>query len=151
MNIRKVQETDVDDIFNLTKQFATSFETDYVLFKISFNSLIQEPSAHFLLAEENEKIIAYCLGFDHYTLYANGKVAWLEEIFVLEDHRRHGVARLLMSEFENWARFRNSKLVGLATRRARDFYTSIGYEDSAIFLENYFRKLENKNSVSHLA
>ncbi|EMJ90504.1 acetyltransferase (GNAT) domain protein [Leptospira alstonii serovar Pingchang str. 80-412] len=90
-----------------------------------------------MLAEENNKIIAYCLGFDHYTLYANGKVSWLEEIFVSEEYRRKGIARILMSEFENWARFRNSKLIGLATRRAKDFYTAIGYEDSAIF----FRKL----------
>jgi GNAT superfamily N-acetyltransferase len=137
MNIRKVEESDVEKIFNLTKQFATSFKTDYKLFKISFNALLEEPSACFLLAEENHNISAYCLGFDHYTLYANGRVSWVEEIFVLEEYRRKGIARILMANFENWARSRNSKLIGLATRRAKDFYSSLGYEDSAIF----FRKL----------
>ncbi len=137
MKIRRVEESDVENIFNLTKQFATSFKTDYTLFKVSFNVLIKEPSAYFLLAEENHNTFAYCLGFDHYTLYANGRVSWIEEIFVLEEYRRKGIARSLMDEFENWARFRNSKLIGLATRRAKDFYSSLGYEDSAIF----FRKL----------
>jgi hypothetical protein len=42
-----------------------------------------------------------------------------------------------MREFEEWARSRGSRLVALATRRATDFYLSLGYEESA----TYVRKL----------
>jgi hypothetical protein len=42
-----------------------------------------------------------------------------------------------MEGFEKWAQARDSKLVGLATRRAAPFYIALGYEESAIF----FRKV----------
>ncbi|EMF91272.1 hypothetical protein LEP1GSC005_1843 [Leptospira santarosai str. ST188] len=42
-----------------------------------------------------------------------------------------------MTSFEEWGKNRGSKLIGLATRRAKDFYLALGYEESALF----FRKL----------
>jgi len=56
---------------------------------------------------------------------------------VSEDVRRRGVGRRLMESFEQWARSRQSKLIALATRRAAQFYQSIGYDESA----TYFRRL----------
>jgi GNAT superfamily N-acetyltransferase len=79
----------------------------------------------------------YFLGFDHFTFYANGRVSWVEEIMVVEEIRRHGIGRLLMESFKQWARQRQGKLISLATRRAASFYTDIGYDESA----TYFRKL----------
>ena len=76
-------------------------------------------------------MVGYCLGFDHHTFYANGRVAWVEEITVKEPVRRRGVGKALMENFEEWSRNRGSKLVALATRRAASFYGSIGYEESA--------------------
>ena len=89
------------------------------------------------MAEENGEVIGYCLGFDHYAFYANGRVSWVEEIMVQEDRRKEGIGRDLMDAFEEWAKSRGSRLVGLATRRAASFYQALGYEDSAVF----FRKL----------
>ena len=80
---------------------------------------------------------AACLGFDHDTFFANGRVAWVEEIMVDEDVRGRGVGKALMQAFEAWARGRDLKLVALATRRAGQFYLALGYEDSA----TYFRKM----------
>jgi GNAT superfamily N-acetyltransferase len=74
---------------------------------------------------------------DHYTLFANGRVAWVEEIMVRADMRGQGIGRALMEAFEAWARSRSSRLVALATRRAAPFYAALDYEESAI----YFRKL----------
>jgi len=87
--------------------------------------------------EADDGVIGYCLGFDHYAFYANGRVSWVEEIMVQEDRRKEGVGRDLMAAFKEWARSRGSRLVGLATRRAAPFYLALGYEDSAVF----FRKL----------
>jgi GNAT superfamily N-acetyltransferase len=77
------------------------------------------------------------LGFDHYTFFANGRVAWVEELMVREPFRRQNIGQCLMQAFEAWAKARGCKLVGLATRRAAAFYQAIGYEESA----TYFRKL----------
>lgn len=137
MKIRKVQPEDLESVFKLTKLFATSFKIDRELFEISYLNLLSDSSTHFLLAEVNDLVIGYSLGYDHYALYANGRVAWIEEIFVLEEYRRNGVASSLMNEMEKWAISRNAKLIALVSRRAKDFYLSIGYEESAM----YFRKL----------
>lgn len=83
------------------------------------------------------EIVAYCLAFDHYAFYANGRVTWVEEIMVREDLRRKGIGKDLMESVEQWAVIRESKLIGLATRRAASFYNEIGYDESAIF----FRKM----------
>ncbi len=137
VKIRKANQNDTDIMFTLVKHFATSFMPERKSFDISLNSLVSEESAFLYVAEYNGEVVGYCLGFDHYAFYANGRVSWVEEIMVREDLRKKGIGRTLMSSFEDWARSRNSKLVALATRRAAHFYSAIGYEDSA----TYFRKL----------
>lgn len=95
------------------------------------------PDAFVAVASDGEQVIGYLLGFDHHTFYANGRVSWVEEIVAAENLRRRGVGRQLIESFEQWARSRQSKLVGLATRRAASFYRNLGYDESA----TYFRKL----------
>ena len=77
------------------------------------------------------------LGLDHFTFFANGRVAWIEEVMVHQDWRQRGVGRALTTAFESWTVNRGAKLIVLATRRAAEFYQSLGYEESA----TYFRKL----------
>jgi GNAT superfamily N-acetyltransferase len=82
-------------------------------------------------------VVGYLLGSYHGTFFANGSVACIEELMVSESVRRRGVASMLMSSAEEWARSIPSAYVSLASRRARDFYLRNGYEDSATF----FRKV----------
>jgi GNAT superfamily N-acetyltransferase len=78
--------------------------------------------------------VGYLLGFEHLTFYANGRVAWVEEVFVRGDQRGRGAGRALMGAFEDWARGRGCALTALATRRAAPFYHALGYQDSAAYL-----------------
>jgi GNAT superfamily N-acetyltransferase len=88
------------------------------------------------VACEANEVVGYVLGISHPTFYANGNVAWVEEIMVGEGHRGKGTGKSLMDHFEAWAKSRECRLVSLATRRAADFYQAIGYVESAA----YFRK-----------
>lgn len=135
--IRNALLTDQDAIFVLVTQFATSFTPQRSAFEGSFTRLLSNEAACLLVAESDEEIVGYCLGFDHETFYANGRVAWVEEIMVQEAFRRHHVGQGLMDAFEAWAVARGSILVALATRRAASFYKTLGYEESA----TYFRKI----------
>jgi GNAT superfamily N-acetyltransferase len=135
--IRPAQLSDSDALFSLAKTFATSFAVERTAFDPAFAALIHSADAFVAVAADGERVVGYVLGFDHHTFYANGRVAWVEEIMVAEDVRRRGAGRQLMESFERWARTRQSKLVALATRRAAPFYRSLGYDESAI----YFRKL----------
>jgi len=137
VTIRIANPEDRETVFALAEELATSFSVEIEPFRDSFADIIGDPSAICLVAEGKSGIVGYLLGFDHRAFYANGFVSWVEEIFVIEDLRREGLGEALMKHFEDWCIERGSKLVGLATRRASDFYKAINYEESAIF----FRKL----------
>jgi GNAT superfamily N-acetyltransferase len=137
MQIRKASIDDSEQLFILAKDFSTSFKPEKMAFEKSLTELLKDNSAYLIVAVIENKIIGYCLAFDHYTLFANGRVSWVEEIMVQEKHRKNAVGKALMADVEEWAGNRKSKLVALATRRAAAFYKAIGYEESAA----YFRKL----------
>ncbi len=135
--IRPAGPSDREAVFELAARFATSFVVDQQAFAVAFDALLEQESAYLLVAEKEGSVIAYCLAFDHLTLFANGRVTWVEEVMVRADRRRSGIGARLMQAVEDWARLRRSRLVGLATRRAAPFYRALGYEESA----TYFRKL----------
>lgn len=137
ISIRKATERDADVLFALARDFATSFAPERAAFETALADITAIEEGNLSVAEVDGDVVGYCLGFDHYTFYANGRVSWVEEIAVKESMRRVGVGRALMANFEEWSRERGSRLVALATRRAAPFYRSIGYEESATF----FRRL----------
>jgi len=135
--IRRARISDLGDVFDLTRKFATTFRPEFVPFKESFHYLITQDDASLLVCEESAQVVGYLLGFDHHVLFANGRISFVEEIMVREDLHRRGHGAALMTHFEQWARSRGSKMVALVTRRAAGFYLRLGYEESA----TYFRKL----------
>ena len=135
--IREARIADVESVLPLVEEFVTSFAVDRDAFRTSFQKLIVDDSALVLVAETGGSLVGYCLGFVHGTFYANGPVAWLEEIMVQAEHRRSGLGGRLMEAFEAWAKQKDAILSALSTRRATRFYEAIGYEESA----TYYRRL----------
>lgn len=121
----------------LAAQFATSFVVDERSFQTAFAAALHAPDAYLAVAEIDGRIVGYVLAFRHVTFFANGPVAWVEELMVDPQHRQRGVGRQLMQRVEGWAADHDCRLVALATRRAAAFYQAIGYHESA----TYFRKL----------
>lgn len=134
--VRRAGPPDGPAIFLLARAFATSFAVEQPAFERAFAELLTQPDALLAVAEADGEIAGYVLGFDHVTFFANGRVAWVEEIMVGNSFRRRGLGRLLMGAFEQWAAGRDAKMIALATRRAADFYRALGYQESAA----YFRK-----------
>jgi len=136
--VRVASAADADALFGLAAEFATTFRPHRDAFEDNFQRLLGEPDAVLLVAEaEHGRLRGYLLGFDHLTFFANGRVGWIEEMFVAAAARRRGVGRDLITRFEQWARRRDAALIALATRRAAAFYAAMGYDESAA----YFRKL----------
>jgi GNAT superfamily N-acetyltransferase len=136
MTIRPAEPSDSPALFLLARAFATSFAVEQAAFERAFAELLTQPEAFLTVAEMDGEVAGYVLGFDHLTFFANGRVAWVEEITVSEPFRRQGVGRRLMEAFNAWATERGAKMIALATRRAAEFYGTLGYEESAA----YFRK-----------
>ena len=135
--IRSATLTDEPAVHSLAAEMATSFVVERESFRRSLGELLASGNAVLLVAETGGEVSGYVLGFTHPAFYANGRVAWVEEIAVRPEQRRQRIGALLIEEFERRSFEAGAKLVALATRRAADFYLAIGYEESA----TYFRKL----------
>jgi GNAT superfamily N-acetyltransferase len=135
--IRHAGAGDIDGVAALAAELAMSFEFSPEQFRVSYPALLAAGGACLLLAADGSESAGYLLGFRHLTFYANGPVAWVEEVVVRDRDRGQGIGRALMDAFEEWAAAEGCALVALATRRAAPFYLTLGYEESA----TYFRKV----------
>jgi GNAT superfamily N-acetyltransferase len=137
--IRPATAADAGAVADLAGELAQSFAFSRASFDAHYPALLAAGHACLLVAvtgadAAGDGCAGYLLGFEHLTFYANGRVAWVEEVFVRGDQRGRGIGRALMTSFERWARGRGCALVALATRRAAPFYHALGYEDSAAYL-----------------
>src|ERR1700756_3948077 len=101
-SIRRARPDDLEEVFELTLGLATTFRPEIDAFRKSFDHLIAQDDTLLLVVEESGRLLGYLLGFDHYALTANGRVAWIEEVMVQKDRRREGLGRQLMQQFEEW-------------------------------------------------
>ena len=132
--IRPATAADAGAVAGLAGELAQSFAFWRASFDEHYPALLAAGHACLLVADAGADRVGYLLGFEHLTFYANGRVAWAEEVFVRGDLRGRGIGRDLMSAFEDWAQRRGCALVALATRRAVPFYRALGYQESAAYL-----------------
>lgn len=137
IEIRPAEAGDAEQLWPLVEDFAVSYRPERSAFERSFRDLLDRSDTLVLVAVSDAgAVVGYLLGSVHGTFFANGPVAWIEELMVSESVRRLGVAAKLLSSAEDWARDLPAAYVALASRRAGDFYLKMDYEESA----TYFRK-----------
>lgn len=134
IQVRHASIADAGAVAGLAGDLAMSFAFSREQFDVSYPALLDADGACLLLAVSGDDYLGYLLGFRHFTFYANGPVAWVEEILVSREQRGRGVGRALMTAFEQWSAGHDCVLVALATRRAMPFYLALGYEESATYL-----------------
>jgi len=135
--IKPAAAGDAGAVAGLAAELAQSFTLSRTRFHLAYPALLATGGAYLLVAVDGQEHLGYLLGFQHLTFYANGPVAWAEEVYVRRQDRGRGVGRALMTAFEQWADAQGCVLIALATRRAAPFYRALGYEESA----TYFRKV----------
>jgi GNAT superfamily N-acetyltransferase len=101
--VRPAEAGDLVAVASLAGELAQSFAFSEERFRASYPSLLADHGARLLLAADGPEVIGYLLGFRHLTFYANGPVAWVEEVVVRPGDRGRGVGGALMSAFEQWA------------------------------------------------
>ena len=80
--VRRAEAGDATAVAGLAAELAQSFTFSGTRFRLSYPALLDAEDACLLLAVDGEESLGYLLGFWHLTFYANGPVAWVEEIFV---------------------------------------------------------------------
>ena len=139
ITVRPAVVDDVDAVWPLARDLATSYVVDRDTYATIFPGLVAEPSVLLLVATDDGAVVGYLLGQRHVTFHAGGPVLWVEEVMVDADRRSDGVGRALMEAAEDLARTSRAAYVALATRRAADFYAALGYEESAAYVKKALR------------
>ena len=134
--IRKARAEDLSGVVVLAREFQSETELDECFFYLAWGEKLKDPNSYIGIAESDNSIFGYISGYLHLAFYANGSTFWVDEIFVNETMRRKGVGKSLMNSIVPWLRERECKLIALATNGAKEFYSELGFQDSA----KYFKK-----------
>ncbi len=131
MEIRRAEAADADGVFAMLERFAMSYEPDHNVFAPSFAALIAAHDVLLLVADDGGTLAGYVMAVEFGTLFANGAVVQVEELFVEEAKRGAGTGQALVAAVVEWARRRGAVEVTVPTRRAGAYYERLGFERTA--------------------
>jgi GNAT superfamily N-acetyltransferase len=137
--IRPASRSDADRLFPLVEQFATSYRPDRGAFDRHYPLLLAAGHADCLVAEVGDALVGYALAFRLLTLYANGVVVELQELMVAPERRGQGIGRRLVEAVLERAQVAGAVEVTVPTRRAREYYLRLGFEQTATYLKRVLR------------
>lgn len=102
--VRLARAEDRDLVWPLARELATSYVVEPEAYAATFTALLSAPDALLLVAEDDQRVVGYLLGYRHRTFHANAPVLWVEEVMVDPGRRGRGVGRALMHAAESWGR-----------------------------------------------
>ncbi len=115
----------------MLQRFAMSYEPDRDAFAPSFAAMVDSQDVALLVADDGGTLGGYVMAVEFGTLFANGRVVQIEELFVEEARRSAGKGRALIEAVAEWARTRGAVEVTVPTRRAGAYYERLGFERTA--------------------
>lgn len=133
--IRPAELRDAESVFSMLGRFATSYKPDRPRFGDNYPRALEDANTDVLVAENVGQVVGYILASDSLTLFANGVVAELLELYVGEKDRRKGIGRALVQTAITRAKKRGVIEVTVPTRRARPFYLALNFEHTAEFFK----------------
>ncbi len=135
MVVRPATREDAECVFEMLGDFAASYVPERAAFDRSYATIVARQDAELFVADDDRGVVGYVLAADMPTLFANGPVTELLELYVKPSSRGEGIGRALVAEAVQGATQRGAMEVTAPTRRARDFYLALGFESTA----EYFR------------
>ena len=108
-----------------------SYEPDRNAFGPSFAAMIDSQDVALLVADDGGTLAGYVMAVEFGTLFANGVVAQIEELFVEEAKRGADTGQALVAAVVEWARRRGAVEVTVPTRRAGAYYERLGFKRTA--------------------
>ena len=133
--VRSAKLSDADAVFRLLGAFATSHVPVRSAFDANYPRLLEAEGTDLLVAERDNQVVGYIVSIDSLTLFANGVVTQLLELYVQEEERGRGIGRHLVNQAVAGARNRGAVEVTVPSRRAGAFYLNLGFELTAEFFK----------------
>jgi GNAT superfamily N-acetyltransferase len=96
LKVRRAILADEFELFALVSRFPTQTPPTRDVFADALRHKLRDADGFVAVAESGGALVGYIAGDAHETFYAGGKVAWVDEILVVEESRRQGIGRALM-------------------------------------------------------
>ena len=109
--------------------------TEWPIWQYLLVGLLGTLEAAAIVAVLGGQVVGYALGAVSLTLYANGPVLELQELMVAPELRGRGIGRRLVGAVLECALAAGCAEATVPTRRARDFYVRLGFEETAVYLK----------------
>jgi N-acetylglutamate synthase-like GNAT family acetyltransferase len=143
MQVRRATAADIEAVFELADALALSGPVGRVAFEQQYARALADDKSVVLVAVDSgsdsysgsDRIVGYLLGVVAPMFIYNGGLAFVQELFVIEQQRRRGVASVLMTEFGQRAAEMDASVIALATTRAAAFYEARGFTASATYFK----------------
>lgn len=98
-----------------------------------FREMLRNPSEECVIAERDGSVLGMASLVDHDLDQRPDLVHWLASVYVLPEHRGHGIAGQLVSAVEQEAEARGISRLHLYTNTAESLYTRLGWTSSERF------------------
>lgn len=154
MLIRKATINDIPAIFELMKKLALHEKKKPEDIKLSEDKIKQhgfgeKPYFSIIVAEINQNIVGYALYFFTYAATAGAPILYLEDLYVIDEHRNQGIGTQLLSELNTIASNNNCCRMEWHVfnwnEPAIQFYKSLGTELKVDLIQVRFGKEAAKN------
>ena len=149
IEIRSFQHTsdigDIEGVRNLVKQQLTfiGYEPDQDdIETVLSNAMKQESRAVIWVAYLQDKAVGIAFGNVCCGLESGGDYLWLNELYVAEEARAHGLGTHLLAEVQRWAKESGCTYLAMVTHprneRAQNLYKAEGFElESLVWVDKY--------------
>lgn len=142
INIRAATLKDYDMVYHFVSRLQNR-EFDYNKLKPLYCDNIKNPDNIYLIAEENSKPIGYASCHLQLLLHHEGKVAEIQEMFVLPEFRNAGIGKILMDKIKLLSKQMGATQLEVTTRTFREkaiqFYLNQAFQDTHKKLVYYFQ------------
>lgn len=130
----EIDQISYDDLCGLKELYEDSFggQTDYEKMIETFRKIKNDPNYILLIAKVDKKVVGSVLGVICYELIGQSKPFMvLEDVAVLKQYRRKGIARQLLQKIEEQAVLSNCNMIlfvsSIHREGAHRLYESLGY------------------------
>lgn len=137
LKIRTFESKDLNKLYALSNELSDTVKVERTILEKHIDFLIEDDRHQILVAEKDNIVIGYLSANFHTAIYANGKVAYIDEIVIAKENRGKGIGTLLLKAFEQMAKRQKCILVSLASGGAKEFYEKAGYASKASYFKKY--------------
>ena len=133
MEVIQAQLEHLDDLSCLFDQYRVFYKasTDIDAARAFLEERLQNQDCVIFLGHQGDRLVGFTQLYPSFSSVSLGKIWILNDLFVMESFRRQGLATLLMSHAENYARETGAIRIGLSTqffnKGAQALYEARGY------------------------